>query len=309
MIRCACTVLASTVLLAGTASAQFVAVTFNGDILSIDQNTGVGTLLFSSGVQGLQGMSYSPANRLWCVQRAGAQGPRLWEIDTVLGTLTPGMFTTINDAVGMALAPNGMLYVEDLVGLVRTHLFVIDLSAPGGATTQLVGEVKLGNQYLQILGMTFSPGGTLFGWDNFYGLVTIDPFTALAADVDGVTGNTVQMQSIAWAPDGFLYGGYDSFFRIDPATGAVAPIGGPVGFGGFRGLEYFDFQRPTMYCQAKLNSLNCVPAILTHGSNSLSGPDDFSIDAVGVAPQKPGLLIWGPAPQSIAFGGGHLCMS
>src|SRR5688500_16437122 len=111
-------------LLASPASAQFVAVTFNGDVLNVDQRTGIGALEFSTGVQGLQGMSFSPGGRLWCVSRVGTLSPRIWELDTVLGLAAGGNVTMINEATGMALAPSGEIYVVDVTGSVRSRLYV-----------------------------------------------------------------------------------------------------------------------------------------------------------------------------------------
>src|SRR5687767_719829 len=84
-------------LLAAPASAQFIAVTFDGDILRVDPSTGIGTLEFSTGVQGMQGLSQATSGRLWAIQRATQfLGPRIWEIDTVLGLAASYHYTYIN---------------------------------------------------------------------------------------------------------------------------------------------------------------------------------------------------------------------
>ncbi|MCC7011764.1 MAG: VCBS repeat-containing protein [Planctomycetes bacterium] len=62
------------------------------------------------------------------------------------------------------------------------------------------------------------------------------------------------------------------------------------------------------YCTAKNNSLGCLPAIGWQGSPSLSGPDDFHVNASAELSGKLGLAFFGVAPASAPFGGGTLCV-
>ncbi len=293
-------------LLQAPAAAQFIAVTINGDFLRIEQNTGAASLLFSSGVGGMQGMTIAPNGRFWCIRRQSPLFPAVCQVDTVLNNATSTAAGGINDATGIAMSPSGYLYASTVVGGSNGSLYVIDLVT---GPPQIVGLIRIGNQGLAVYSMTFAPNGTLYGWAGGYGLVRINPFTAEAVDVDGQVGNQENMQGLALAPDGFLYGGYTEFYRIDPNTGAVTMIAGSVGFSGFRGLEYYSFEPPTTYCDGKRNSAFCFPAIACQGSSSFSGPDDLTVRASNELSQKPGLLLWATAPQNVPFAGGRLCVS
>lgn len=292
--------------LTGVAAAQFVGVTYDGDIVRIDASTATATLEFSTGIVGLQGMALSPAGRIWCIQRATTTSPKLVEIDTVLGTAASLGFTYLNWTTALARSPSDVLYTIDTPSI--SKLYVLDMTLVPARPQQLVGDVRIGNLFTQVLGMAFAPNGTLYGWASVYGLITIDPFTGNAAEVDPLTTNTEQIHGLTWAPDGFLYGGYLDLYRIDPATGAVTLLGGPLAFGGIRGLEPFNFTPPISYCKPKRNSAGCLPSIRVQGSSSLSGPDNLQFTASNVLSQKSGLLMWSRTPQQVIFGGGSLCV-
>ena len=71
---------------------------------------------------------------------------------------------------------------------------------------------------------------------------------------------------------------------------------------------YLPFPPPSVRCEAKVNSLGCLPAIHWTGSPTLSGADDFHITASGVVSNQPGLLFWGREAQEVPFAGGSLCV-
>ena len=66
---------------------------------------------------------------------------------------------------------------------------------------------------------------------------------------------------------------------------------------------------PASYCSPKTNSLGCVPAIRSTGDASLSGPDNFHLQASKVLNNKPGIFLWSYGPQANAFAGGTLCLA
>ncbi|HTF90500.1 MAG TPA: VCBS repeat-containing protein [Planctomycetota bacterium] len=67
---------------------------------------------------------------------------------------------------------------------------------------------------------------------------------------------------------------------------------------------------PTPYCQAKLNSLGCLPAIAFTGSPSASSSSGFTISCSQVRSNKPGLLLYGLLGRaSTPFSGGTLCLA
>lgn len=63
---------------------------------------------------------------------------------------------------------------------------------------------------------------------------------------------------------------------------------------------------PSKFCVAKVNSQGCSPTMSSSGS--LSGPDDFAVQATNVINKKWGLYIWSNKLQSVPFQNGWLCV-
>ncbi len=67
---------------------------------------------------------------------------------------------------------------------------------------------------------------------------------------------------------------------------------------------------PSTYCEAKVNSLGCVPSIGWSGEPTLTGPDDFHVLATNIVPSKLGILLWSTSgPAGTPFFGGMLCVA
>lgn len=109
-------------------------------------------------------------------------------------------------------------------------LYLFDLA---NQTTSRIGSLG----FVGVQGLDVSANGTLYAWDIFDGLLTIDPTTGNATDVNPAIGGTVDIQSITFSPDGSLFGARRNLFSIDLATGAYTQIG--VGSGmDIRGIEF-----------------------------------------------------------------------
>ncbi|HUR29648.1 MAG TPA: VCBS repeat-containing protein [Planctomycetota bacterium] len=66
---------------------------------------------------------------------------------------------------------------------------------------------------------------------------------------------------------------------------------------------------PHAYCQAKINSLGCLPAIAFAGAPSASATSGFTVSCAQVRNNKPGLLLYGVLGRaSVPFTGGTLCV-
>jgi trimeric autotransporter adhesin len=66
----------------------------------------------------------------------------------------------------------------------------------------------------------------------------------------------------------------------------------------------------SVYCTAKVNSLNCVPSITGIGESSASRTSGFVVRADDEINQKPGLLVYGSSgPAALSFQGGVLCIA
>ena len=70
------------------------------------------------------------------------------------------------------------------------------------------------------------------------------------------------------------------------------------------------YRTPFGYCTAKLNSLGCTPAISSSGAHpSASASFGFTVQALNVRNQKPGLLLYGiSGPANVPFQAGFLCI-
>jgi len=99
----------------------------------------------------------------------------------------------------------------------------------------------------QVTGLTFSPGGILYGVHNSgpatpSSLITINPATGASTLVGAIGFNNVG--AIEFGPGGILYGGIGTagtnpgdLISINPTTGAGTVIG-PTGFPGISGLSF-----------------------------------------------------------------------
>ncbi len=66
---------------------------------------------------------------------------------------------------------------------------------------------------------------------------------------------------------------------------------------------------PTSYCAGKVHSGGCAPRLSWSGTPSLSGPDDFVLQAHLALDGMVGKFIWGLAAKATPFGGGNLCIA
>jgi hypothetical protein len=75
-------------------------------------------------------------------------------------------------------------------------------------------------------------------------------------------------------------------------------------------LGKFTIPVPTVYCTAKVNSLACTPAIGFSGIASATAGSGFTVSAVNVINNKPGLLLYSNTGQAaVPFQGGFRCMN
>ena len=94
--------------------------------------------------------------------------------------------------------------------------------------------------------MEFSRSGTLYGWDvgasgrgDGFGLVTLATDGSGYTDVNPVIGTPgAEIQSIAFGPDGTLYGASNRLFTINLSTGAWSPVDNETFDWDIRGIAY-----------------------------------------------------------------------
>lgn len=289
---------------------ELIGISWEGDILRIDPVTANATHIGSvSGIE-FNSLSRDPQNRLFAVNHAAAEHPRLWRVDPVLGTVWPMHQVFLNDVRALAHSPDGKLYAIDQAGGSHSWLYELDLTVPPGSSAIkiLIDEILFGTQGLTILGASFASDGTFYGWSDWLGLIEIDPLDATPTDVNGLFDGNNLIQSLAVAQDGTAIGGYENLYDVDLATGAMTLIGGPIGFGGVRGLEFLQ-DGPVPYCVGSLTSEFCIPTMTWTGSPSATAGSGFSVNGTKFPSNRPGLLYYSTSgPAAVAFGPGWRCV-
>ena len=213
--------------------AGFIGVSWDGDVYSINELTGSGSLIGASGWSQLNSMALDPSGRFLSATRGTSS--RIVELDPVTGEGTLFHAPFLDDIRAMAYSPDGILYAIQDVGGVQSHLYMLDLSVPFGDrdVATFIGQSTIGD----IQGLTFAPEGTLYAWSLSSGLITMNPDTAEATDVNGKNDGMPGIATLAFAPDGTLYGVHDALYTLDIMTGERSLVG-MGGYGDVRGFEW-----------------------------------------------------------------------
>jgi hypothetical protein len=157
----------------------------------------------------------------------GAIDPLTWEVRGVPESpLLSGSIYYSTAVRGLAFSPEGTLFAIAGTADVARPIHTID---PQTGVATLVGSTGLKG----VCALAFSPDGTLYGWDigdvnlaGAVGLVTLDPLTGLATDVNPAVGDGNELiMSLGFGPDGTLYGAAESLFRVDMGTGELTLVG------------------------------------------------------------------------------------
>lgn len=221
-------------LLSTPAKAELFAAGGYNDFFRIDEATATATKIADAPgyFQAMGDMATHPSGSVYIVRSAFA--PDQIELDTVdpatgaVLTFGPALafYPAYPDA--LAFSPDGTLYAAQ-----GGKIYTVDLES--GATT-LVGDAGL-PRLSWITGLAFSADGTFYGWDSGSGgssglaLLTIDPLTGVATDVDPTVqapvlpSGDISVNTIAFGPDGTLYAACQDLYTVDLATGALTLIG------------------------------------------------------------------------------------
>jgi hypothetical protein len=310
---------------AAQADTELLAVSYAGEVFRVDAATGAGALVGASGFTALNATAPAPAGGTYAVSSPAGFPPTVLPAELIL--LDPatgagsslGSFLTSGTVRAAATAPDGalLLAVKPVVPPSQpepqSELWRLD---PATLDVQLVGAPGL----FGLQALTFTPDGALYGYDVAHlddqgapqpgaGLVTLDPATGSATDVDPGTSSApgfFGLQFLTADLDGRLVGGRDQLYELDRETGALTAIGGG-GYADLRGGERLPPAAPTVYCEPKPSSAGCVPRIDYAGAPSATDPTPFRITADDVLPNQGGLLFYGFEPAAQPFQGGLLC--
>jgi hypothetical protein len=229
-----------------TVSQSLIGVSWEGFTYRIDPLTGGSVELSRPGIP-FNSLARDLAGNF--IAGGGGVDDNLYRINPVDGSaqlmthiITPG-FETIR---GLAFAPNDDLFAIERpwstsTGRSVNYLYKIDVDT-GNAT--LVGETGLfGLQSLAI-----SKEGAMYSFDlegNGLGLVTIDPVSGIASDVnptDNAQGSGIQ--SLAFSSNGSLYAmGQGAIYTVNVSNGSLSRL---VNFNvDIRGIEFLPIPEPS----------------------------------------------------------------
>ncbi len=161
----------------------------------------------------------------------------LHTVDPATGQTTY-LFDIDEDGIqAAAFGPGDILYaavnLSYPLGFTPMHLVSIDM--PTGATT-VIGQITPAPRGIQ--GMDFD-GTTMYAWDGYRGLMTVDLNTGLGTDVNPTfLGNTALSISMCFGDDGTLYVVDYAFWLSEPTTGVSSYVGDTNYLRIFGGVEY-----------------------------------------------------------------------
>jgi len=203
-----------------------IAVSWSGDIYTIDSTTGAGNLL--NGSRSFIGLNASAKNSAGEIYTSS--GTTLVKVDPTTGAMTAVATMDISSLRGMAFAPNDRLYAYNDEGF-GTPDVLYSINTSNGAVTR----IGLAND-TGIQGMAIDSQGRAYAWDIINGLATVNLLTGATADVSGLPGSG-DIQCIAFDGNDDLYGGRNAFYSINLGDGAITTIGSG-GYTDVRGLEF-----------------------------------------------------------------------
>ncbi|KAA3606702.1 MAG: hypothetical protein DWQ01_16945 [Planctomycetota bacterium] len=214
------------------AGQDVLAVSASGDAWSVDSVSGISIFLAPTGFSNLNGMARNNQGELYSVSYSS-----LITIDEDTGVGAFAAALSLNDVRGLCFDDQDQLWaIQDGGPLQPDLLFQID---PSTGTTTFIGDT--GFVGLQALAFT---EGVFYSWDIGFGsgigagLVTLDPLTGLASDVDpNVDGTAWDVQTLFEDENGQLWGGRYQLFHVDVSSGQLTLASG-LGFDDFRGLEF-----------------------------------------------------------------------
>lgn len=244
------------------ASAQeLLAVSWSGNAYRIDLPTATITSSSSTGLGlGCNALAIDPSGTIWSTRRTGPTGSWVYDlirIDpvTLAGTIHHAAWGL--DVRGMAADPvSGMLWC-----IVDGSPDTLQLYDPVTQTATLIGPT--GRSSIQGLALL---GGTFYAWDISVGLMTVDPTTGLATDVDPNLGTqSAGIQFLGASPTGGLIGGQNQLYDVDPLTG-IATQRVPAGaFSDLRGGEIVSGSCSVSYGSGCPGDGGFVPTLATLG--------------------------------------------
>ena len=211
-----------------------------GRLLTIDINSGAGTLIGPTGLNAVPGLAINSTGDMYGIDGIFGGNFDLYKIDAAMGEAVFVGIPGLSFLPAIAFDGNDVLYGlgKDTVTFVF-NLYTINITT--GVPT-LVGPAPMGDWR----GMAFDPiAGTIWASTSDDSIYVIDPNTGTPTLI-GTTGLGVGTPDIHFDEMGNLYGvtgggrgGPNNFISIDKMTGTGTIIGS-IGFTSVSGLSFFD---------------------------------------------------------------------
>ena len=223
---------------------EILGIDVGGGVYSIDPKTGATTQVGGTGVHQYlwHSLARDSQGRLFSAHGRFDHPYAIYEIDPATGRATFVSQTALIGLNSLAFGPGDVLYATNIRLAPRTmgpiDLHEIDLAT--GADT-FIGDTGT----TKIVTMTFHQG-ILWAYDHDLGLMTVDPVTALASDVNPQYSGPYDLgQSICFSDAGALFLVNYALWPMDPVTGVASYVYNPPNFTGiFGGVEFIPGPRP-----------------------------------------------------------------
>jgi hypothetical protein len=196
-----------------------IAVSWTGAVYALNSYTGATTLI-APGLFGQNALARDGQGRLWSTQRTPST-PYVYDLTRIDPRVPSSTLQFANTADVRGMTGNGgttLLAVINAAVGTADSLASIDV-ATGAITT-------IGATGLSALQSIAVRNGVIYAFDLTAGLVTLNPSTGIATDVNpSIGGSGTNLQWLAFRADGQLVGGGATLFTINPTTGATSAFG------------------------------------------------------------------------------------
>jgi hypothetical protein len=242
-VRTTLSVVAAAVFAQTALAEEIFAVGWPSQAYSIESTTGAARGVGTVSTIAVNALARSPGGVLYTINSTN-----LLTVDPVTGAATKAASIILSGPGGnyisvhaMAFSPAGVLYFinrDEIAPFPSDRLCSLDVNTGQGL---IIGLTAL-NPHMQ--GLACAPNGTLYGWHTEVGLVTINPGTGIATDVNPALGASANLQCLGFSPGGMLYGAQTALYIVNPSDGALSLIGGNLA--DIRGLEFIPKQTPKL---------------------------------------------------------------
>lgn len=216
-------------------AAQFYGTTFGGDFIEIDESTGAGSFIGSTGFTNLRGLEIDSEGNIFATSDSGL----LINIDrnTVIGTAIGSLGVIVE---GLAFSNNILYGVADFDGGGGAAETLIRIN-PNNANIAVIGEVGIGSglsgTFRDLNSLAVNPSGQLFGLNA----ITNGVLDTSLVNINSSTGQGTQSASVTeiisgadFDDNGIFYGiavddfgqanNPSKFLTINPISGAINDI-------------------------------------------------------------------------------------